>query len=262
MQKNIIIRYGELFLKGANRHYFQSLLQKNIEKALESFDCLIVKTQSRIYIEEYNAKEEDKIVDALKCVFGIHSMSKAVKVPTDMEALKQACLNDFPAQGKFRVSVNRADPKVTARSTDIAAQIGAFMLSKNERLKVDLFDFDFEVKVDIRENGYSYIYKEDIPAAGGLPVGCSGKGMLLLSGGIDSPVAGMLMAKRGMSIQAVHFHSFPYTSELAKQKVLDLAKIISRYTLPVKVHIIPFTEIQQAIHQYCPAEYMITEQAR
>jgi len=258
MHSTIVIRYGELFLKGANRHFFQSLLQKNIELALQAYNCKIIKTQSRIYIEDYDAKVQEEIIDALSCVFGIYSLSVAVKVPSQIQSLKEACLEHSPKEGKFRVSVNRADPKIKQRSMDIAAEIGGFMLQNANKLKVDLFNFDFEVKIDMRENGYSYIYFQDIQALGGLPVGCSGKGLLLLSGGIDSPIAGWLMAKRGMRISAIHFHSFPYTSELARQKVLDLAKLISKYTLPIKVYIVPFTEIQQAIHSSCPAEYMIT----
>ncbi len=257
MSRTIVVRYGELFLKGANRHFFQSLLQRNIEAALKPFCHKIIKTQSRIYIEDFELNVQDEIINALSCVFGIYSISVAIKIPSKMQQLKEACLAHSPKEGKFRVSVNRADPKISQRSMDIAADIGAYMLANTDKLKVDLFNFDFEVKVDMRENGYSYIYFHDILAQGGLPVGSSGKGLLLLSGGIDSPVAGWLMAKRGMRISAVYFHSFPYTSELAKQKVLDLAALISKYTLPISVFIVPFTEIQQAIRTSCPADYMI-----
>ena len=200
----VLIRFGEIFLKGNNRKYFEDLLINNIKSALKPFKYTFLRSQGRYYIEDF--ENIDEIVSALTKVFGIHSVSPALKVKTDKET----------------------------------------------------FDHDFDLHVDIRDNGYSYLFYDKIPGAGGLPVGCSGNGMLLLSGGIDSPVAGWLMAKRGVRLHAIHFHSFPYTGEPALQKVKDLAEKLSRYTGQVNLHVVPFTAIQYAIHENCPASFMIT----
>lgn len=258
MEKIIIIRYGEIFLKGNNKYFFESVLRRNIEKSLKDIDCIITKAQNRLFIEKYDEKDEKMLFTKLKRIFGIHSLSSAVKVKTNLEKIKEVASEISPKIGRFRVSVNRADDSIRERSMDIARDIGGFILSKSENLTVDLFNYDFEVRVDIRENGYSFIYFDKVMGAGGLPVGCSGKAMLMLSGGIDSPVAGYMMAKRGIKLYAVHFYSFPYTSEAAKQKVFDLAKIISNYTTEIEVSVVPFTKVQQAIHEQCPAEFMIT----
>ena len=258
MEKIILIRVGELFLKGNNRHYFVACLKNNILAALKDFTYKFSGTQNRMYVEGYEEDEEEAIIKRLSCVFGISSLSPAVKVATDEDALKKVCDEISPKKGIFRVTVNRADNKVQKRSMDIARDIGGYMLSKEKERKVDLFKFDFEVNVDIRENGFSYVFYKKIPAQGGLPVGCGGNGMLLLSGGIDSPVAAYRMAKRGVKLFAVHFHSFPYTSELAKEKVITLAKKLVPYCGEITLFVVPFTDIQYAIKENCPIEYMIT----
>jgi thiamine biosynthesis protein ThiI len=258
MERTILIRIGEIFLKGNNKHYFVSKLKKNIFDSLDGLEYEFINTQNRMYIEHYNNDDEDEIISRLQCVFGIYSVSPAIKLKTDLDAIASCCCDLFPKQGTFRVSVNRADKRIALKSMEIAAEIGGIMLEHSDKLKVDLYKFDFEVSIDIRENGYSYIFYKRILCSGGLPVGCGGNGMLLLSGGIDSPVAGYLMAKRGVKIYAVHYHSFPYTSEQAKEKVVDLAKIISRYTGEIELFVVPFTDIQYAIKEHCPIEYMIT----
>ncbi|HHT83314.1 MAG: tRNA uracil 4-sulfurtransferase ThiI [Christensenellales bacterium] len=258
MERTILVRIGEIFLKGNNRRYFENILKQNISENLQGIDCSIVYERNRIIIENFMPSNERRITDKLSKVFGIHSISPAMKTKTDIELIKKLCAEISPKNGIFRVTVNRADKSIIKRSMDIAAEIGAYMLSQSKELRVNLFEYDFEVYVDIRENGQTYIFTEKLSGAGGLPVGCSGKGMLLLSGGIDSPVAGYCMAKRGVKLCAVHYHSFPYTGELAKQKVIDLAKKLSAYCGNIQLYIAPFTDIQYAIREKCPAAYMIT----
>lgn len=253
----VLIRFGEIFLKGNNRKYFEDLLINNIKSALKPFKYTFLRSQGRYYIEDF--ENIDEIVPALTKVFGIHSVSPALKVKTDKETLFEAAVKMSPMSGKFRVTVKRADKRLPFTSEEMAGNIGGALLrASGGKLKVDLFDHDFDLHVDIRDNGYSYLFYDKIPGAGGLPVGCSGNGMLLLSGGIDSPVAGWLMAKRGVRLHAIHFHSFPYTGEPALQKVKDLAEKLSRYTGQVNLHVVPFTAIQYAIHENCPASFMIT----
>jgi thiamine biosynthesis protein ThiI len=258
MEKTILIRIGEIFLKGRNRDFFISALKRNINGALGGIACKINGSQSRIFVEDYSEDDEAEIIKRLKRVFGIHSVSPAVKIETDLAGISAACAELFPKAGTFRVTVNRADKKLALNSLQIASEIGAYMLEKSPDLTVNLFKYDFEVNVDIRESGVTFIFYDVIECSGGMPVGCGGNGMLLLSGGIDSPVAGYTMAKRGVKIFAVHYHSFPYTSEQAKEKVIDLAKRISVYCGDITLFVVPFTDIQYAIKENCPIEYMIT----
>lgn len=258
MERIILIRVGELFLKGNNKGFFISTLKKNINEATKGIECRLVTSQNRMFIEKYSPETESDIISRLQKVFGIFSISPAVKLSTDLNEVAKQCSELFPTFGKFRVTVNRADKRLSKTSMEIARDIGEYMLNKSAELSVDLFKYDFEVNVDIRENGFSYIFYDKILCAGGLPVGSGGNGMLLLSGGIDSPVAGYSMAKRGVKIFAVHYHSFPYTSEQAKEKVIELAEIISAYCGKIKLFVVPFTEIQYAIKENCPIEYMIT----
>ena len=253
----ILIRFGEIFLKGNNRKYFEDLLINNIKAALKPLKYTFLRSQGRYFVEDF--ENADEVTERLKKVFGLHSVSPALKVKTDKETLFEAAVKMSPMSGKFRVTVKRADKRLPFTSAEMAGNIGGALLrASGGKLKVDLFDYDFDLNVDIRDNGYSYLFYDKIPCAGGLPVGCSGSGMLLLSGGIDSPVAGWLMAKRGVRLHAVHFHSFPYTGEPALQKVKDLAEKLSHYTGQVNLHVVPFTEIQYAIHEKCPASFMIT----
>ena len=185
----VLIRFGEIFLKGNNRKYFEDLLINNIKSALKPFKYTFLRSQGRYYIEDF--ENIDEIVSALTKVFGIHSVSPALKVKTDKETLFEAAVKMSPMSGKFRVTVKRADKRLPFTSEEMAGNIGGALLrASGGKLKVDLFDHDFDLHVDIRDNGYSYLFYDKIPGAGGLPVGCSGNGMLLLSGGIDSPVAG------------------------------------------------------------------------
>ena len=255
----ILIRYGEIFLKGNNRGYFESALAKNIRTALENFKFKFVRAQNRFLLEDYDEAYETDIIDKLTKIFGIHSVSVAVKVKSTEEELeKAAVLMMKDKSGTFRVTVNRADKKIQKSSMELAAQLGGAVLESNPNLTVNLHVFGTDLYVDIRENGLSYLFTDKIMGAGGMPVGTAGAGMVLLSGGIDSPVAAYMMAKRGLKLHAIHFHSAPYTSEMAKQKVVDLAGIVKNYSGPIVLHVIPFTDVQLKIHEKCPAELMIT----
>lgn len=269
MEKVIIIRYGEIFLKGKNREYFESLLIKNIRNVLKDFDCKFTRTQGRYFVEDFDVDDTEEILERLKCVFGIYSLSVATKVNTDYEndfaeikgALKALALEideeNVLLSPTFRVTVKRADKRIPLKSYEIAGNLAGIIL-ETLRYKVSLEKFDYEFMVDIRENGSAFVYSKVILGAGGLPVGCSGKGMLLLSGGIDSPVAAYMMAKRGLKLIAVHFSSPPYTSEKAKEKVIELRNLVEKYTGKMKLYVVPFTDIQLEIHKSCPSEFMIT----
>ena len=257
-KKVILLRYGEIFLKGKNKNIFERRLIENIKTALTGLEFKFIRTQNRYYIEDYDENLQDTFIDKLTKVFGLHSLSVATKVKTDYENLKKAIIEYMPEKGTFRVSVKRADKSLDMTSPQIGAMLGGYILSKNKSLSVDLYYPQSEIFVDIRESGYSYLFRDKIDCAQGMPVGSAGRGLLLLSGGFDSPVAGYRMARRGMEIYAVHFHSYPHTSELAQQKVIDLAGKLTKYCGNIKLFVVRFTEIQQAIHEFCREDFMIT----
>ena len=258
MEKVILLRYGEIYLKGRNRSYFERCLMDNIKESLDGYDCRIVKTPGRYLVEGFDPELTEELVDKVRKVFGLHSLSVAIVVPYDLANIGKVCAEVAPDRGSFRITVNRADKTVNLTSIQIAAELGGYVLDAHPSLKVDLHHPDKEIRVDLRENHTAYVFMDVVPAAGGMPVGCSGRGLVLLSGGIDSPVACYRMAKRGMKLCAVHFHSYPYTSLMAKEKTLDLARILTAYTGDMDVFVVPFTDVQLAIHEHCPAEYMIT----
>ncbi len=256
--KVIIIRYSEIHLKGNNRDFFESALVSNIKTVLKDFRYEFARSNARYIIREFDQERLYDIVDAIKNVFGVHSLSIAEEVSSDLNEISRAALLFAPQSGTFKVNTNRADKRFPLRSMEVSAEVGGDILEAHPNLKVDLYNPEHTVSIDIRENGKTFVYSETIKAVNGMPVGTGGKGIVMLSGGIDSPVAAYMMAKRGMTLRAVHFHSFPYTSLQARQKVLDLAKIIKKYTLHMTVDVVSFTEIQTAIHEQCPEEYMIT----
>lgn len=257
MENLIIIRYSEIFLKGNNRSYFENLLISNIKSVLKDIECKIIKNRGRFLIENFNDISEYKIIKRLKKVFGIHSYSAAVKIKTDLNDIFNATLK-FIKKGTFKVNTSRADKTFYLNSMQISKEIGAMILQKFPHLKVDVHNPDFIINIDIRENGDTYVFSDYIEGAHGLPCGCSGNGLLMLSGGIDSPVAGYLMSKRGMKIKAVHFYSYPYTSEYAKQKVISLCEKLAQYNGNTELFIVPFTEIQEQIIKNCAHDYTIT----
>jgi len=258
MENTILIRYGELFLKGKNKGYFERTLINQIRERLSAFNCEVKKISGRYFVCGYNDYDEFQIIEALSKIFAIHSISPAKMIDTSVENITNYISQLELQQNTFRVTVKRADKSFPVNSSDFASKMGGVILKNNNHLKVDLINPQVDVNIDIRENGKTFIFFEKIPCLGGMPLGTAGKGLLLLSGGIDSPVAGYTVAKRGMQITALHFHSYPYTSEQAKQKVLDLAKILSDYTGNIKVYVCGFTHTQEEIHKHCNDEYMIT----
>lgn len=258
MENVIIIRYSEIFLKGKNFGFFEKTLVDNIKSALSGYDCVFNRLNKRFYVSGYELKYEKKIIESIKCVFGVHSISPAVKIGSSVEAINEYVGGVKLREKSFRVSVNRADKRFPIGSMEYGAKLGGLILKGNPGIVVDLHNPEVNVCVDIRENDTTFVYHKVIMCAGGMPVGTSGSGLLLLSGGIDSPVAGYMMAKRGMPLAALHFHSYPYTSEAAKNKVIDLAKIVSKYTGHFKLYVCSFTKIQESIHKHCNSEFMIT----
>lgn len=257
MKNVILLRFGELYLKGKNRNIFEKKLIDNIKKKLKgevfSFDY----TFGRYIISGYNAEREDIIINKLQMVFGLHSLSKAVEVDASIDVIKEEVKKIRVDNKTFKVVAKRADKTFPMRSMELAAELGGVVLDNN-KCKVDLYNPQVVINVDVRENKKAYIYFENIVCQGGLPLGTAGKALLLLSGGIDSPVAGYLMAKRGLEIEALHFHSYPYTSERAKEKVIELARKLTGYTGKIKFHVVSFTKVQEEIHKKCVPEYMIT----
>lgn len=258
MKKAILVRFGEIFLKGKNKYVFENMLIKNILNAVKEYNVNLVKISGRYILNNFDEFYENEIIEKVSHVFGVHSISPCNVVETSEDNIVN-CLSEIQIDSKtFKVEVKRADKTFPIQSTEFSALMGGVVLKNNEHLKVDVRNPETIVHIEIREDGNTYVYNKIIKGAGGMPVGSSGGGLLLLSGGIDSPVAGYLMSKRGMPLQAIHFHSFPYTSELAKDKVITLAKIISEYTGNIKLHIVPFTKIQEEIHKNCRSEFMIT----
>lgn len=264
MNKVIIVRVCEIFLKGKNRFYFVNLLEENIKKALDGIKYDLVKLQMRYLVENFDEDKYDLIMSKLLKVCGIHTMSVAYCVESDVDKIAEAAIAECEdMKGSFKVETNRADKAFPLHSVELSAEIGGRILEKyGKDLYVDVKKPKNILKIDIRENGQSLIYKDVIKGVGGMPVGSSGKGFLMLSGGIDSPVAGYMMAKRGMKLAAVHFYSYPYTGEAAKEKVITLGKMISEYSAGMTLYVVKFTEIQEEIHKKCSEEFMITMMRR
>lgn len=259
MEKCIIVRYCEIHLKGKNRGYFEKLLQTNIQNALSGISHKLKVMHSRYLIENYNEDEYNLIVEKLKKVAGVHTISPAMVVDSDYGAIKEVAFELCKDRsGTFKVETNRADKTFPLDSMSVSRNLGGDILENFPNLKVDVKNPSFVVNVDIREDGKTFVYSEIIRCLSGMPVGSAGRGLLLISGGIDSPVAGYLTCKRGMKVDCLHFHSFPYTGEAAKQKVIDLTKRIGDFNGGINLYIVSFTHIQEAIHKNCPEEFMIT----
>lgn len=253
-----LIKYAEIGVKGKNRYLFEDALVQQIKYAVKRCDgeFKITRTQGRIYVEAVTDFDFEETVDSLKTVFGISGICPVVYVEDEgFEKLGQAIVKYigeiYPEKNRtFKVNARRARKNYPLNSMEINSEIGSVLLDAYPEMKVDVHTPDIMLNIEIREK--IYIYSETIPGPGGMPVGTGGKAMLLLSGGIDSPVAGYMIAKRGVKIDAVYFHAPPYTSERAKQKVVDLAKLVSRYAGPVYLHVINFTDIQLYIYEKCP----------
>lgn len=258
MEKVIIIRYCELYLKGKNRGYFERLFAVNIERSLKGIRHELRRKSGRYLIEGFEDNDVDRILAKLCKVFGIHTLSVAYKVTSDFDNIYAAARLVAPVCGTFKVETHRADKTFPMNSMQLSAAIGGRLLDDVKSLSVDVHSPEHVVNIDVREDGTSLVFGSFIKGAGGMPVGSAGKGLLLISGGIDSPVAGHMIAKRGMSLDCVHFHSYPYTNMQAKEKVIDLAKILSEYACGMNLHVIKVTHIQEEIHKKCNGEYMVT----
>ncbi len=255
-----LIKYAEIGVKGKNRYIFEDALVQQIKYAVKRCEgeFKVYRTEGRIYVEALSEFDFDEVVDNLKTVFGISGICPVVYVEDEgFEKLGEDILKYigevYPEKDKtFKVCARRARKNYPLTSMEINSEMGGVILDNCPEMRVDVHKPDIMLHIEIREK--IYIYSEIIPGPGGMPVGTGGKAMLLLSGGIDSPVAGYMIAKRGVKIDAVYFHAPPYTSERAKQKVVDLAKLVSRYTGPIYLHVINFTDIQLYIYEKCPHE--------
>jgi thiamine biosynthesis protein ThiI len=255
MDKIILVKYGEIILKGLNRPMFEQMLVKNLRAAASGDAEKIWRAQAAIYIEPKDGVDEDELALRLSKVFGVVSAAVAYVAPKEMEGICEVAKKvTAKSHGKtFKVEAKRSDKRFPYKSPEICATVGGEVLKELPHLTVDVNNPDMLVMVEIRDFA-AYVYIDKFQGVGGMPTGTNGKAALLLSGGIDSPVAGYMIAKRGVELCAVHFYSYPYTSERAKEKVLDLAKILASYCGCLTVYIVPFTDIQLEINQKCPNE--------
>ena len=261
MIKEILLcKYGEIVLKGANRKYFEDMLCREMKKRARNYGNFdIYRAQSTIYIDpKDDSADLDGMFEAASKVFGIAAIARAAVCEKNMEAITETVRNYIPRflEGKrtFKVEGKRSDKTFSLNSMEISREMGGVILSECPRMRVDVHKPDITVKVEIREFG-AYVSAGQFKGAGGMPIGTNGKGLLLLSGGIDSPVAGYMMAKRGLRLDAIHFESFPYTSERAREKVMDLAGLVCRYTGRMYVHVISLTHVQEELRDKCEEEY-------
>ena len=253
MEKLILIKYGELTTKKDNRKFFIKELVHNINKKIDNIE--LEYSLDRMYIKSNNL---DETIDKLKEIFGIYSIIEGYKVNNNIDEIKETILKILKNENfkTFKVITKRSDKNFPISSMEFSSKIGGFIL-KNIESKVDVHNPDLYVNIEIKNN-HIYIYTNEIKGLGGYPVGVQGKGLLMLSGGIDSPVAGYLSLKRGIDIECIYFDSPPHTSEEAKNKVIDLANILNKYSGKIKINVIPFTKLQETIYKNVPNEYMIT----
>lgn len=265
MYDYILIRYGEIALKGKNQKDFLNRLWRNIKEQIKTdleVTPRLEKDQGRILLY-LDGEKPEKYYNALDHVFGISSYSPVLRTSLKVEDILNGALTEFlQAKGErnevsFRITVKRPNKRFPLSSMELAQQTADFIDSHVPGLTVDLKNADIDLKVEVRDE-CAYITTQKFPGLGGLPLGTGGKGMLLLSGGIDSPVAGWAMMRRGMTVEAIHFHSYPYTSEQAKEKVLTLAEKMAHYSGRIVVHLVPFTKIQEEIGHYCHDNLRIT----
>ena len=259
-KNTFIVRCGEVALKGQNKSYFEKMLVERIRKLLKKFDGISVKRdEGLIFVRADKSISSKEIIKEISKVFGVASISPAVETNSNMEDIFEASIKymlkliEEDNIKTFKVEAKRADKNFPVKSPDIARQVGGAVLKGCKVLKVDVHNPDIHLYVDVRRDK-TYIYQQKIKGFGGLPLGTNGKGLVLLSGGIDSPVAAWMMAKRGMMIEAIHFHSYPYTSERAREKVEDLASQIAIYCSRFKMHIVNLLPIQEQIVQNCPED--------
>lgn len=256
----LLLKYGEIALKGLNRKRFEDVLAKNIKWRLRDLGkTSLVRAQSTMYVTSEDPDfDYDEATFRLTHVFGLAGIAQAVRTEKDLTAIGEKIIHSLrdrlTAAKSFRITAKRADKTFPYNSPQLQQELGGILLDEFPHLAVDLHHPDLTVTVEIRDFG-AYLHADQIKGAGGMPVGCSGRGMVLLSGGIDSPVAAYMMAKRGLRLHAIHFASPPYTSERALQKVEDLCELVTRYAGNIYFHYVPFTKIQEAIKKHCSEEY-------
>lgn len=262
MKEIILAKYGEIILKGGNRPKFENILMKNISNSLKNVaDTKMRLAQATVYIEVADENKIELVMERLSKIFGIVSITRAVVCEKDIEDIKKNAKEylkpDLKDGLKFKVEAKRSDKQFPYNSPQLCMEVGGYLDDEYPNIKVDVHNPDVTVKVEIRDfAAYVYADENKIQGQGGMPIGTGSKATLLLSGGIDSPVAGHMISKRGVEIDAVNFFSFPYTSDRAKEKVIELASIIAQYTSKINLYIVPFTEIQLQIRDKCPEEHM------
>ncbi len=260
MKEILLCKYGEIVLKGANRSYFEDTLCKTLRFRAKHFGSFTVtRSQSTIVIEPQNELcDLDGMFETAKKVFGIVGVSRCAVCEKSMERIEEIVRDYIPPYlagvKTFKVEAKRSDKRFPLNSMEISAQVGGYILSQHPHLRVDVHHPQAVVHVEIREHG-AYIHAGQVKGAGGIPVGTNGKALLLLSGGIDSPVAGYMIAKRGVQLEAVHFESYPYTSERAREKVFALARQIAQYTGSFNLHVVSLTHIQEELVKNCEEDY-------
>lgn len=262
---HILVRYGELTLKGGNRKTFVSQLRSNVKRALMPLKGYEVKAnRDRMYIQLEPEADIEEMMARISKVFGVHSISPVLKLEKSMDAVYEHArlfAQNYEAGDSFKIEVKRSDKNFEYETFAIQRMVGGEVLKSNPSLHVDVRQPDHEIKVEVRLDAI-YMYDRIIPAIGGLPVGTGGKTLLMLSGGIDSPVAGMEVMRRGVTIEAIHFHSPPFTSEKAKEKVIELTRIMAERVGSIRLHIVPFTEVQKQIHKVVHERYTMTSTRR
>ena len=259
MKKIILIKYGELTTKKQNRNEFIQILANNINNALKDEDIKLQKNRVRMFIEVHNEKRFSYIIDKLKKIFGIHSIVLAYESNNNIDELEKNILEIVKKQKfkTFKVETKRSNKNFPISSMDFSRQIGGLILKNIDNISVDVHSPEYTLKIEIRET-LTYIYGEEFQGAGGYPVGIAGKGLVMLSGGIDSPVAAYMAMKRGIKIECLYFESPPHTSMMARNKVQQLVNILKEYQGDIKLHIVNFTEMQESIYKYINPDYMIT----
>ena len=262
MKEIILAKYGEIILKGGNRPRFENILMKNIANSLRNVaETKIRLAQATVYVEVADDNKMDIVMERMSKIFGIVSITRAAVCEKDVEDIKakakEYLKNDLTAGKRFKVEAKRSDKSFPLKSPQLCMEVGGYLDDEYPDIIVDVHNPDVTIKVEIRDfAAYVYAQENKIAGQGGMPIGTGSKATLLLSGGIDSPVAGHMISKRGVEIDAVNFFSFPYTSERAKEKVIELAGIVARYTSKINLYIVPFTEIQLQIRDKCPEEHM------
>ena len=257
----ILVRYGEIHLKGQNRPFFERLLLGELEKAVKPFGASAKRGDGRYYVTGFEEADAPDVLSAAAKVFGVHSVIPAYEAEKDIDAITAEVFRQMDeyieenGHKTFKVDTKRSDKRFPMKSNEISMEIGGRLLEHDPALKVDIHNPEMRVFIEIREKS-AYVYTRVIPGAGGMPIGSNGKAMLLISGGIDSPVAGYMTAKRGVRLSAVHYYSFPYTSERARDKVIELARLLAEYVGEIELHLVHFTDIQMAIYEKCPHQHL------